>query len=115
MGIIIFYKLNMLTELLTSSFASETRDPTAPAEVIAGWLYGVTLNLVDERDAILTCYKTNVDLTNDYFDAMEDYEQGEMTAGAKAWAAASKLYPYALASCSSQVLDPLEIWGKKVE
>ena len=64
--------------------SDETRNEYAPAEMIAGWLNGISGNTVDLRDKINACYKTNTLITNDFYDAMEAYEKRDMaTGGAK--------------------------------
>ena len=92
-----------------------TEDPTAPAQLVAGWLYGVSGQTVELRDEILKCYKENDTLTKDVYDAMDAFGKGDMAAGNKAWADASDRFPTAFADCPATVNDPLNDWGNQIE
>lgn len=60
-----------------STFDADKRDPMAPAQFAAGWLYGISFQTEEHRDEIVNCFQTSDDLTNDLYDAMEAYENGD--------------------------------------
>jgi len=92
-----------------------TQDPQAPAQFIAGWLYGITLNTIEDRDAIIDCYKSNTDLTSDYYDAMADYKAGKTSDGDAKFDDAEQYYSDAFGSCGDSINNDLEAWGQKVK
>ena len=74
----------MLSALLQENFnavmrVGSDRDPTAPAQYMAGWFYGVSTE--DDRDEIMKCFKQSDDLTNKLYDAMDDFASGDHKAG----------------------------------
>lgn len=91
------------------------RDVLAPAKFLAGWLYGVSGQTIDTRDALTECFKADEDLMNDVYDGMQHYFDGEKSAGDKDWIAARKLFPHALADCDKDITDALTSWSKKMD
>ena len=71
-----------------------TRNREAPAQFVAGWLYGV--DGWDKRDYIIGCYQSNDDLTNALYDAMEAYIAGDQKTGDSKMSDTKKLYEMAL-------------------
>ena len=61
--------------------ADDAQDPMAPAQFIAGWLFGITTQTVEKQDAIVACYTKNDDLTADYYDAQAAFASGDSTTG----------------------------------
>jgi len=59
----------------------DTRDPMAPAQMTAGWLFGISGQAEEMRDAIIACYKVNDSLTADYYDGMAAYQSGDSKTG----------------------------------
>ena len=103
----------MIESLLT--FLTETRDPMAPAQMSAGWLFGISNQEQEMRDAIVACYKVNDDLTNDYFEGMAAYESGDIHTGEKRFSDAEHHYDDAFGGCSREVTDALTSWKDKVD
>ena len=73
------------------------RDDMAPAQFVAGWYYGVSTE--DKRDDILKCFTKSEDLTNDLYDAMEAYIDGDSKTGDKKMKDSKKLWDTAMAGC----------------
>ena len=96
------------------SFMSDTtRDPTAPAQYIAGWFYGIAQE--DDRDELLKCFKQSDDLTNKLYDAMEAVVAGDVDEGDKKMAETRPLFETALAGCNQDILDKMGENDKKFE
>ena len=92
-----------------SVMSDTTRDPTAPAQWIAGWYYGVDSK--DKRDDILKCYKANDDLTNNLYDAMEAYIAGDTKTGDEKMDDSRPLFKDAMSGCSEGITgDLLDIY-----
>ena len=70
----------------------------APALFIAGWYMGITQE--DEAEYIQDCYEPDEDLTNALYDGMEAYMKGDSQTGKAKIAAATDMYPAALANCT---------------
>ena len=90
----------MISELIQANLTQTTgtvRDPLAPAQFSAGWLYG--LSGWDKRDTILSCYKPNEELTNTLYDAMEDFIAGDNQSGWTKYNEAKPLWEEALSGC----------------
>ena len=84
------------------------RDPQAPAQYLAGWLYAVSGQTVDVRDQMLDCFVPDANLTDKVNSAMDQWHHGDHEKGDKAWESARKLYDTALASCDKDaILEPL--------
>lgn len=94
---------------------AEAKDPEAPAQMIAGWLFGITDQALEYRDKIVGCYKTNVNITNDYYDGMAAYKSGNSTAGDAKFNDARQYYDDAFSGCASDVTDALTKWTDKVD
>ena len=90
-----------------------TRDPTAPAQYIAGWFYGVSLE--DDRDELLKCFKQSDDLTNKLYDAMESIIDGDVDEGDKKMAETRPLFETAIAGCNQDILKKMGDNDKKFE
>ena len=58
-----------------------TRDPNAPAQYMAGWYYGVSID--EDYTKIFECFKNNDDLTNKLYDAMESFVSEDHKEGDK--------------------------------
>ena len=71
----------MLSQLIQTSLqtTNTVRDPYAPAQFSAGWLYGLTYE--DRRDEIVNCFKSDDNLTDSIYDAMEAYITGDSKTG----------------------------------
>ena len=96
------------------TFMSDTtKDPTAPAQYIAGWFYGVSQE--DDRDELLKCFKQSDDLTNKLYDAMESIIAGDVDAGDKKMAETRPLFETAIAGCSQEILKKMGDNDKKFE
>ena len=78
------------------------RDMMGPAQFVAGWLYGVSGQTIDKRDAILSCFEPSTDLMNRVYHAMNQYIKGNKSKGDEAWKEAIELFKPALASCDAQ-------------
>jgi len=105
----------IMLDNLPQQLNDTTQDPEAPAQFIAGWLYGITLNTIEDRDAIIDCYKVNDNLTADYYDAMADYKAGKTSDGDAKFEDAEQYYSDAFGSCGDSINNDLEAWGKKVK
>ena len=79
------------------SLTSSERDSMAPAEFIAGWLFGVVGD--DKQDYVKGCYTVNDDLTNTVYDGMEAFIAGDRKTGDEKLEAAAGLFVTALADC----------------
>ena len=93
----------------------EIKMPDAPGEFLAGYIYGVSWQQDDIRDALMSCIKFDEDLTNDMYEVMADQEKGDFAAATKKMSDAQKLYKKDLASCDAKVTDVLDSWQKKME
>ena len=91
------------------------RDMMGPAQFIAGWLYGVSGQTIDKRDAILSCFEPSTDLMNRVYHAMNQYIKGNKDKGDDAWKEAIELYKPALAGCDAQgITEPLQEFKQKM-
>ena len=72
------------------------RDPQAPAQLLAGWLYGISDQTIDLRDQLLGCFEPTEKLTNKVYRAMRLWHKGDKEDGDKAWHFAEKQYELAL-------------------
>ena len=72
------------------------RDPQAPAQLLAGWLYGISDQTIDLRDQLLECFEPTEKLTNKVYRAMRLWHKGDKEDGDKAWHFAEKQYELAL-------------------
>ena len=88
------------------------RDPYAPAQFMAGWYYGIAQE--DKRDNLLKCYKTDVDLTNTLYDAMEAYIDGDKATGDAKIGETKALYRKAFSGCGN-LADDMSEWAQKVD
>ena len=86
----------------------------APAEFIAGWLFGITTQADSERDEIMACYTPNADLTSDYYEGMAAFEANDQKTGTAKFNDAQQYYGDAFAKCSKKVTDPLTEYTNKV-
>ena len=104
----------MLSALLQSNYQDTpvTRDPYAPAQFTAGWYYGIAQK--DKRDDILDCFKTDEDLTNTLYNAMEAYIAGDTTSGDAKISETKPLYEKALAGCGDIAVHMGE-WAQKTD
>ena len=93
-------------------FDGSDRDPYAPAQFMAGWYYGIAEK--DKRDELLKCYKTDIDLTNSLYDAMEAYIDGDKATGDAKMADTKPLYKKALSGCG-QVAEHMGEWAQKFD
>ena len=91
--------------------STSDRDPTAPAQWIAGWYYGVEGE--DKRDYILGCYKADDDLTITLYDAMEAYIGGDEATGEQKMKDARPMYQIALQACD-EVNGKMKEIGDKI-
>jgi len=107
--------LDMAPNNYHNVFAGAERLPIAPAEFIAGWLYGVSFQTENWRFEFENCYKVDKNITDDVYDAMEAYEKNDYDTAQKKWDDADKYWPDALASCKKEATDALDAWGKKVK
>jgi hypothetical protein len=78
------------------------RDMMGPAQFVAGWLYGVSGQTIDKKNAILDCFEPSTDLMNRVYHAMNQYIKGNKSKGDEAWKEAIELFKPALASCDAQ-------------
>ena len=91
------------------------RDMMGPAQFIAGWLYGVSGQYAEKRDAILECFEPSTDLMNRVYHAMNQYIKGNKDKGDEAWKEAIELYKPALAKCDAEgITTPLEEYRQKM-
>ena len=72
------------------------RDSEAPAQLLAGWLYGISDQTIDLRDQLLECFEPTEKLTNKVYRAMRLWHKGDKEDGDKAWHFAEKQYELAL-------------------
>ena len=99
----------MLSALLLANYK---RDPYAPAQFMAGWYYGISEQ--DKRDQLFDCYKTDIDLTNTLYDAMEAYIHDDKASGDAKMRETKPLYKEALSGCGN-LADQMGEWAQKVE
>jgi len=119
----IFYNAGMfagridkiMLDNLPQELSADTQNDYAPAQMIAGWLYGITLNTVDFRDDIMDCYTVNSDITTSYYGAMADFKAGNFSDGDAKLDTAGQFYDAAFANCDSSVTDALSQWADKVK
>ena len=52
-----------------------------PAQLIAGWLYGISDQTMDKRDAIVECFTPSHDLMKEVYHAMNQYIKGNKDKG----------------------------------
>ena len=57
------------------------RDMMGPAQLIAGWLYGISDQTMDKRDAIVECFTPSHDLMKEVYHAMNQYIKGNKDKG----------------------------------
>ena len=57
------------------------RDMMGPAQLIAGWLYGISDQTMDKRDAIVECFTPSHDLMKEVYHAMKQYIKGNKHKG----------------------------------
>ena len=79
---------------------------------MAGWYYGIAQK--DKRDKLLKCYKTDIDLTNTLYDAMEAYIGGDKATGDAKMGETKPLYKKALSGCGN-LADHMGEWAQKVD
>ena len=88
------------------TFMSDTtRDPTAPAQYMAGWFYGVSQE--DDRDEIMQCFKQSDDLTNKLYDAMEAFASGDHKSGDEMITETKALFEAAVQGCPKDLLGKM--------
>lgn len=85
---------------------ADKMDPTAPAQFMAGWLYGVSGQTIEFRDEVMKCYKQDDNITKDFYDGMAAYMKGDSDAGTKAFNDARKRYHTAYAGCDKKITKP---------
>ena len=86
-----------------------------PAQFIAGWLYGISDQTMDKRDAIVDCFTPSHDLMKEVYHAMNQYIKGNKDKGDEAWEKAIELYKPALANCDlHSVTEPLNTYKNKM-
>ena len=95
--------------------ADDAQDPMAPAQFIAGWLYGITTHTISKQDEIVACYTTNDDLTADFYDAQAAFASGDQTTGWSKLSDAKQYYDAAFANCGTDITTPLTQWMNKVD
>ena len=77
------YYAHLLRMIFTDYEYGERRMPDAPGEFLSGWVYGISLQQDDLRNALMSCIKVDDDLTNDMYDGMAAYEKGDNDTGKK--------------------------------
>ena len=92
-------RMGLVESPYNEEFGAPTRDPKAPAQFLAGWLYGISDQTMDKRDAILACFTPSHDLMKYVYHAMNQYIKGNKEKGDEAWKKAIELYKPALAKC----------------
>ena len=86
-----------------------------PAQLIAGWLYGISDQTMDKRDAIVDCFAPSHDLMKEVYHAMNQYVKGNKDKGDEAWAIAIELYKPALANCDlHSIQEPLNTYRNRM-
>ena len=98
----------------TAETEAEQLDGQAPAQYIAGWLYGISWQQEDLRDKIIACYTENDIITQDYFDGMAAYSKGDTETATAKFNDAGEHYDEAFANCDSSITDVLTQWKTKL-
>jgi hypothetical protein len=96
-------------------FADDAQNPEAPAQFIAGWLYGVSTQAFNMQDAIVACYTRNDDLTAAYYDAQAAFVAGDSQTGYSKLNDAKQYYDAFFANCGTDVTDPLTQWSDNID
>jgi hypothetical protein len=95
--------------------ADDAQNPEAPAQFIAGWLYGVSTQAFNMQDAIVACYTRNDDLTAAYYDAQAAFVAGDSQTGYSKLNDAKQYYDAFFANCGTGVTDPLTQWSDNID
>ena len=91
------------------------RDMYGPAQFIAGWLYGISDQTMDKRDAIVDCFTPSHDLMKEVYHAMNQYVKGNKDKGDEAWEKAIELYKPALENCDlHSIQEPLNTYRNRM-
>ena len=96
------------------NFQGQDRDSSAPGQFLAGWIYGVSFQQDDIRDALSGCIKTNDDLTNHLYDGMAAYEKMDMDTGKSEMDACMPLFEEVVTDCDAATYAVLKKWADKM-
>ena len=88
--------------------------PDAPGEFLAGYIYGVSWQQDDIRNALMSCIKFDDTLTSEMYEMMADQEAGDFAAATKLMTEARKRYQTDLSGCDASVLDVVQGWETKL-
>ena len=65
----------IVSTLMGLTPSKDSDEDLAPAQFVAGWLYGITND--DKRDYIMSCYKSDSNLTSTLKEALDAYIDGD--------------------------------------
>ena len=103
----------MLPSLIESTAVLQDQD--APFQFLSGWIYGVSFQKDDIRDAMIACREQDKELTNDMYLGFKAVEQNDMATASKYFKSAQDKFPAALKKCDKTVTDPLDAWKKNMD
>ena len=104
----------MFAALVETQAVAAVQDPTAPFEFLSGWVYGVSLQKDEIRNAMIACAIPDDGLKHDVYAAMDALGRGDSKTANDKWNDATPLYKTALAKCGDDVTGPLEKWGDAI-